>query len=98
MFHWNEANRNHLASHGVTASEAEEVILNKPVDIELQLRNGETRILHLGETNVGRVLVVVTTMRDDRVRVVTAYPANRQMRKFWMAHKDSEDDQTNADP
>jgi uncharacterized protein len=98
MFEWNHANRNHLASHGVTASEAEEVIRNNPVDIELQLRNGEARILHLGETAAGRVLVVVTTMRNDRVRVVTAYPANRQMRKFWTAHKDSEDDQTNADP
>jgi len=39
MFEWNHANRNHLASHGVTASEAEEVIRNNPVDIELQLRN-----------------------------------------------------------
>jgi uncharacterized DUF497 family protein len=98
MFDWNESNRNHLASHGVTAAEAEEVILNNPVDMELQLRNGEARILHLGETNLGRVLVVVTTIRNDRVRVVTAYLANRQMRKFWTAHKDSEDDQANADP
>lgn len=47
MFEWNHANRNHLASHGVTASEAEEVIRNNPVDIELQLRNGQARILHL---------------------------------------------------
>jgi uncharacterized protein len=72
MFHWDAGNVDHIAKHGITPAEAEQVILNNPFDLELQVRNGETRIPQLGETDGGRVLVVVTTMRDELIRVVTA--------------------------
>jgi hypothetical protein len=35
-FDWDEANQDHLARHGVTPHEAEEVVLGDPLDIELQ--------------------------------------------------------------
>jgi uncharacterized DUF497 family protein len=34
---------------------------------------GEERYLNLGATAQGRILLVVTTWREDRVRVVTAF-------------------------
>jgi uncharacterized DUF497 family protein len=64
MFHWDAGNVDHIAKHGITPAEAEQVILNNPFDLELQVRNGETRIPQLGETDGGRVLVVVTTMHS----------------------------------
>jgi uncharacterized DUF497 family protein len=59
MFLWDKENISHIARHHVSRSEAEQVIENNPFDLERQIRNGESRILHLGETTTGRVLFVV---------------------------------------
>ena len=48
-FDWDEANRGHIAQHGVTPDEAEQVIANRPVDTKVQLRGGEERYLQVGE-------------------------------------------------
>jgi uncharacterized DUF497 family protein len=89
LFHWDEVNTRHIAKHGVTPPEAEQVVLNKPVDLEFQTGSGEERIVQLGETDEGRILVVVTTMRDDLIRVVTAFPAAKRLRKLYIAEKGS---------
>jgi hypothetical protein len=92
MFDWDDANRKHVAEHGVTPSEAEEVIANNPLDLEVQYRNGEERVLQIGETNALRILVVVTTWRGSRIRVVTAFLATPQLRKFYTAQKGMSDE------
>ncbi len=63
MFLWDKENISHIGRHDVSQDEAEQVIQNNPLDLERQIRNGELRILHLGETTAGRVLFVVVTMR-----------------------------------
>jgi uncharacterized DUF497 family protein len=97
MFLWDSANINHVAKHDVSPEEAEQVITNNPFDLELQVRNGEQRIAHIGETAAGRVLIVIVTIRQNMIRVVTAYPANRAMRKFYLAQKDLENAQDSND-
>lgn len=87
MFDWDEANQKHVAEHGVTPFEAEEVVTNGPLDLEEQFRNGEVRLMQLGETDALRILVVITTWRENKIRVVTAFPAAPQLRKFYAAHK-----------
>jgi uncharacterized protein len=87
MFDWDEANRKHVAEHGVTPSEVEEVITNDPLDLEEQFRNGEERLMQIGETDALRILVVITTWRGNKIRVVTAFPATPQLRQFYTAHK-----------
>ncbi len=44
IFEWDDANISHIAEHDVRPSEAEEVILNRPVDLGSELRNGEKRM------------------------------------------------------
>jgi uncharacterized protein len=88
MFDWNEANIRHIAEHGISPSEAEQVVLNNPLDLQFQLRNGEERIAQVGETDAGRILVVITTMRDDLIRVVTAFPAKERIRNVYLAQKE----------
>lgn len=88
-FEWDEANRSHLAEHNVTAEEAEQVVLNDPLDLEVQLRNGERRTIQVGETDPGRILVVVTTFRGQRLRVVTAFPANKKLRNLYAKYQKS---------
>ncbi len=90
LFSWDKANRSHIAEHGVSSEEAEQVVLNDPVDLEVQIRNGEERTLQVGETDAGRVLVVVTTWRDDRIRVITAFPANKKLRTLYESYREEE--------
>ena len=86
-FEWDEANRSHIAEHKMTAEEAEQVVLGNPLDVEVQLRNGEERTIQVGETDLGRVLVVVTTFRGKRLRVVTAFPANKKLRNLYAKYQ-----------
>jgi uncharacterized protein len=62
---------------------AEQVILNDPVDLGMEIVEGEERYLNLGATVQGRVLLVVTTWRGDRIRVVTAFGAMKRLIHFY---------------
>ena len=44
---------------------------------------GEERYLNLGATLHGRILLVVTTWREDRVRVVTAFEPVKRLVQFY---------------
>ena len=49
-FDWDEANIGHVARHNVLPEEAEQVILNNPVDLGMDMVEGEERYLNLGAT------------------------------------------------
>lgn len=87
MFDWDSGNLGHIARHGIDRAEAEQVVLNDPVDLEFQDLTGEERIAQVGETNAGRILVVVTTMRGHLIRVVTAFPAEKRIRKVYLTQR-----------
>jgi uncharacterized protein len=87
MFHWDKANLGHIAEHGVSPDEAQQVINNDPFDIEFQYRNNEERTVPLGETIAGRIIVVVSTWRGDLVRVITAFPAPQALRTLYLAQR-----------
>ena len=53
-FDWDEANIGHVARHSVLPEEAEQVILNDPVDLGMEIVEGEERYLNLGATVQGR--------------------------------------------
>ena len=86
-FDWDQANINHIARHGITPEEAEQVVLNDPIDLTMQLSDGEERTPQVGETDAGRLLVVVTTWREELIRVVTAFPAKSAFRKLYVTQK-----------
>jgi hypothetical protein len=81
LFEWNDANTDHVARHGVTPVEAEEVVAGDPIILQVQFRNGERRVLCAGRAAEGRAIAVVYTVRSGRVRVVTAFPAKRNLRE-----------------
>ena len=82
-FDWDEQNKKHLKSHGVSPQEFEQVIVNDPLDLEYQVESSEERYKALGVTDNGRVLIVVWTLRAGKVRAVTAYPAGRPYAKLY---------------
>lgn len=83
LFDWDAANTEHIARHLITPEEVEQVLQNSPFDVDGYIRNGEARFEQVGETDAGRVLAVITTMRGGKVRVVTAHPADRTMRAAY---------------
>ena len=88
VFDWDEFNTAHLAKHEIKHHEAEQVILNRPIDLGTELRNGEERVVQVGETDTGRILnVVSTSLSDKRVRVVTAWPTKERLRRYFELFK-----------
>jgi hypothetical protein len=88
VFDWDEANLAHIAEHGVARGEAEEIVTGDPLDLGYEMRNGELRLRQAGETSTGRILAVITTVRNGLTRVVTAYPASRSLRTTYLSYKE----------
>jgi uncharacterized DUF497 family protein len=78
IFDWDEANADHVAQHGVTPAQVEQVFENSPEEKKRENRKGEDRFVVMGPDNDGRVIIVVATMRDEKIRPVTAYPVHRR--------------------
>jgi uncharacterized DUF497 family protein len=87
LFDWDDENRAHIATHRVSCAEAEQVVTNEPFDLQFQVTNGEERFVQLGETNAGRILIVVSTWRNTLIRVITAYDAHKAMKRLYIAQK-----------
>jgi uncharacterized DUF497 family protein len=64
-FDWNEANTAHIARHGITPSEAEQVVSGAALPIETEGRGGEERYTELGETASGRLLGRMDVAREQ---------------------------------
>ncbi len=83
-FRWDDGNRGkNWDKHKVTDSEAEQVFFNQPMVVFADELHSEEELRHfaLGRTNTGRRLVVVYTIRGERVRVISARdmtPAERR--------------------
>jgi uncharacterized DUF497 family protein len=87
-FDWDAANLDHIARHNVTREETEQAILGDPLDIEMQIAedgSGEERLQHLGETAQGRILQLMTTWRDGKVRVISAWDAPKALKLYYLA-------------
>lgn len=87
-FDWDEANVGHVARHRVQPDEAEQAVRNDPVDLGIEIVEGEERYLNLGATVEGRVLLVVTTWREDRIRVVTAFEPIKRLIQFYYQERE----------
>jgi uncharacterized DUF497 family protein len=82
-FDWDFENIHHIARHGVSPEEAEDVLLNQPIDLDDEYVEGEWRFSSLGFTRSGRILIVVATMRGERIRVITSFaPGAKLIREF----------------
>ena len=83
-FDWDEENLQHIARHGVTATEVEYVLEHLTVDLGFQdWHESEEGFSDAGATISGRILVVVTTERGFKTRVVTAYDAPSDVREKY---------------
>jgi uncharacterized DUF497 family protein len=54
----------------------------------IEIVEGEERYLNLGATAGGRVLLVVTTWREDRIHVVTAFEPIKRLIQFYYQERE----------
>ncbi len=74
-FDWDDENRKHLAAHKVKPAEFEQLLNNEPMDLQYEPIDDEDRYRSVGITNAGRLLSAVWTIRNGKVRAITAFPA-----------------------
>jgi uncharacterized protein len=74
-FEWDEYNELHLARHGITAPEAEEVFDNAPIWLR-DTKSEQERWLMIGRTNGGRWLTMVVEVNEaGLLRAFTGRPS-----------------------
>jgi uncharacterized DUF497 family protein len=87
VFDWDENNLRKIRAHRVKRADVEQALSNGPILIYEQSVGGEARFVYYGETDVGRLLAVVLTERDDRIRVVTAYRLDAGQKRDFFARR-----------
>ena len=86
VFEWDKGNVDkNFIRHGVTNKEAEEVFNNEPPLLSEDVKHStiERRFQALGKTNNDRLLFVSFTIRNDRVRVISARDMNKKEVKVY---------------
>ena len=87
-FEWDEGNiKKSWERHRVSYIECEEIFFNRPLVVQEDETHskGEKRYYVLGKTNDGRYLLVVFTIRHNKIRVITARDMSRKERRAYHA-------------
>jgi uncharacterized DUF497 family protein len=85
-FDWDGGNaEKNWLRHRVSQSESEQVFFNRPLVIaEDDLHShGEVRYYTLGRTDLGRLLLVVYTLRGEKIRIISARDMTRREQKEY---------------
>jgi len=87
-FEWDAGNSlKNWQRHGVITSESEEIFFNHPLMItdDKKHSNQEPRFHALGHTNGGRLLFISFTVRNSRIRVISARDMNKKERSLYLS-------------
>ena len=87
-FDWDEANLNkNWEKHGVRPSECEQVFFNLPLVVAEDLTHSvvERRYFSLGQTDAGRKLFIVFTIRKRLIRIISARDMSPKERRTYHA-------------
>lgn len=76
--------------HGVTSVECEQVFFNLPIIAGNDEKHSETenRFYVLGQTDSNRLLFLVFTVRNDKVRVISARDMNKKEKGAYKTHEE----------
>jgi len=82
-FDWDDANRDkNWVKHGVAVGECEEVFFNLPLILQADRPHSqnEERYYILGQTNAGRYLFIAFSLRQNKIRVISARDMSKKER------------------
>ncbi len=86
IFQWDKGNiEKNLNKHKITNKEAEEIFFNKPLVIFEDNRHSETekRFEAFGITKSAKKLTLIFTVRDKKIRVISARIQNKKERRKY---------------
>lgn len=87
MFEWDENNLRKLRAHWVHVEEVEQALSRDPVLIYEQDADGEARYVYYTETEAGRLLAIVLTERNGKIRVITAYDLDAGQKRNYLERR-----------
>jgi len=93
-FEWDAGNATkNWARHAVSQSECEQLFFNAPLVLAPDESHSpsEDRWFALGQTDAGRLLFAVFTLRGSLIRVISARPMSRREREVY-ANAEAEED------
>ena len=85
-FEWDGGNTDkNWLRHAVHQAEAEQALLNTPLVLVADVTHSqaEARFIALGQTETGRGLAVVFTVRGNRIRVISARTMSKRERRVY---------------
>jgi uncharacterized DUF497 family protein len=85
-FDWDAGNREkNWQKHRVSTGECEETFFNLPLLLQSDPGHSQTepRFLVLGRTNAGRLLFIAFTVRQEKIRVISARDMSQKERDFY---------------
>jgi uncharacterized DUF497 family protein len=86
-FDWEAANLRHLGGHRITRTEFEQAMTHNPIVVDFRDESGEERRCALGATDRLRVLFLVFTYREERIRPITGWDAGKKLRELYFRRK-----------
>lgn len=85
-FDWDEGNiRKSWLKHKVSTGECEEIFFNLPLLLHPDPKHSQAEVRYyvLGQTNAGRRLFIAFTLRDTKIRVISARDMSRKERTVY---------------
>lgn len=85
-FDWDEGNKQkNWVKHQVDYTECEQVFFNKPLLISEDIKHSsqEQRYYALGQSDIGRTLFLVFTVRNNKIRVISARDQSKKERMIY---------------
>lgn len=85
-FEWDTGNRHKNATkHAVSWQESEEIFANQPLIISMDMAHSEReeRYHALGKTDRERLLHLTFTVRQKRIRIISARPMHKKERMIY---------------
>lgn len=74
----------HLAKHGISPGDAEDVLLGNHILLEYQTEGNEHRWVAVGATRVGRILSIVFAVRGEAMRPITGWASDKETADMYL--------------
>ena len=87
VFDWDQNNLKKIRAHGVKVAEVEQALGREPILIYEQDAGGEARYVYYGQTERDRLLAIVLTERDNKIRVITACESDAGQKRDYLERR-----------
>jgi len=83
-FNWDGRNERHLGKHGISRSDAEDVLSGNHIFLEYQMEGNEERWVAVGATRTGRILNIVFAVRGEAMRPITGWATDKSTADLYL--------------